>query len=64
MKIEILTLSKDMVGDLAEVRAEILEDTGSYWRVKDIIRISVQGGSRMTDKQLRTHVEGVYSEGA
>lgn len=64
MRIEILTLSKDMVGDLAEVRAEILEDTGSYWRVKDIIRISVQGGSRMTDKQLRTHVEGVYSEGA
>ena len=57
-------LSRDMVGDLAEVRAEILEDTGPYWRVKDIIRISVQGGSRMTDKQLRTHVEGVYSEGA
>lgn len=54
-------LSRDMVGDLAEVRAEILEDTGSYWRVKDIVRVSVQGGARMTDKQLRTHVEEVYN---
>lgn len=61
MRIEILMLSRDMVGDLAEVRAEILEDTGSYWRVKDIVRVSVQGGARMTDKQLRTHVEEVYN---
>lgn len=61
MRIEILTLSKNMVGDVAEVRAEILEDAGSYWRVKDIIKVSVQGGARMTDAQIRTYVEGVYN---
>ena len=61
MRIELLTLSRNMVGNIAEVRAEILEDTGAFWRVKDIIRIEIEGGARMTDAQLQAHIEEVYN---
>lgn len=61
MRIEILTLARDMVGNTAEIRAEILEPIATYWRVKDIIRIEIIGGARMTEAELRTYIEGAYN---
>lgn len=60
MKVEILSLSRDMVGNVAEVRAEILEDMGSYWRVKDTLRVNVEGGAHMSDNDLKSKVLEAY----
>ena len=59
-KIKITSLARDMVGDTATVRAEILEDAGNYFRVKDTIELEIEGGARMTDAQLETAVKEAY----
>ena len=59
-KIKITSLARDMVGDLATVRAEIMEDAGGYFRVKDTIELEIEGGARMNDAQLETIVKERY----
>jgi hypothetical protein len=60
MIIKILSTSRDMVGDLATVRAEIHEQRKGYTRVKDIIEIEITGGARMSDAQLIAKIEEIY----
>ena len=60
MIIKILSTSRDMVGDLATVRAEIHEPRTGYTRVKDIIEIEITGGARMSDAQLIAKIEEIY----
>jgi len=50
-----------MVGNLADVRADILEHTGPYERVRDTIIVRVEGGARMTNDELEAKVEEVYN---
>ena len=60
MIIKILSTSRDMVGDLATVRAEIHEQRAGYARVKDMIEIEITGGARMSDAQLIAKIEEIY----
>ncbi len=60
MIIKILSTSRDMVGDTATIRAEILENAGAYFRVKDTIEIEIEGGARMNDAQITTIIEETY----
>ena len=60
MSIKIQSISRDMVGDLATVRAEIHEQRAGYARVKDTIEIDITGGARMSDAQLIAKIEDVY----
>jgi hypothetical protein len=60
MMIKILSTSRDMVGDLATVRAEIHEQRRGYTRVKDMIEIEITGGARMSDAQLIAKIEEIY----
>jgi len=60
-KIKITSLARDMVGDIATVRAEILEDAGRYFRVKDTIEIELEAGARMTDAQIEHAVKEAYN---
>ena len=60
MIIKILSTSRDMVGDLATIRAEIHEPRRGYTRVKDIIEIEITGGARMSDAQLIAKIEEIY----
>jgi hypothetical protein len=60
MSIKILSTSRDMVGDLATVRAEIHEQRRGYTRVKDMIEIEITGGARMSDAQLIAKIEEIY----
>lgn len=59
-KVKITSLSRDLVGDVAAVRAEIFEDAGGFFRVIDIIELEVSGGARMTDAQLEAAVKERY----
>lgn len=59
-KVKITSLSRDLVGDVAAVRAEISEDAGGFFRVIDIIELEVAGGARMTDAQLEAAVKERY----
>lgn len=60
-KIKLISLARDMVGNVATVRAEIQENVGSYFRVKDTIEIEVEGGARMNDAQLTAIIEEAYN---
>ena len=60
MIIKITSTSRDMVGDLATIRAEILENAGPYFRVIDTIEIEIEGGARMDDTQLIAKIEEIY----
>lgn len=60
-KLKLISLARDMVGDTATIRAEILENTGAYFRVKDTIEIEVEGGARMSDAQIATIIEETYN---
>lgn len=61
MKVKITSLARDMVGNIATVRAEIMQDAGSYFRVKDTIEMDIEGGARMTDTQLEAAVKETYN---
>ena len=60
MNIKILSTSRDMVGDVATIRAEIHEQRTGYTRVKDTIEIEIEGGARMDDAQLVARIEEIY----
>ena len=60
-KIKLISLARDMVGNIATIRAEILENTGAYFRVKATIEIEVEGGARMTDAQITAIIEETYN---
>ena len=60
MMIKILSTSRDMVGDVATIRAEIHEPRAGYMRVKDTIEIAIEGGARMDDTQLTARIEEIY----
>jgi len=57
---KITSTSRDMVGDLATIRAEIHEQRAGFTRVKDTIEIAIQGGARMDDAQLMARIEEIY----
>lgn len=61
IKIKLTSLSRDMVGNIATIRAEILEEAGTYRRVKDTIEIEIEGGARMTDAQITAIIEETYN---
>lgn len=54
-------MARDMVGNLATIRAEIMEDAGGYLRVKDTIELEVEGGARMNDAELEAIVKAQYN---
>ena len=60
-RIKLISLSRDMVGNIATIRAEILENAGAYRRVKDTIEIEIEGGARMSDAQITTIIEETYN---
>lgn len=60
-KIKLISLARDMVGNIATIRAEILVDAGAYFRVRDTIEIEIEGGARMTDDQITTIIEETYN---
>lgn len=60
-KIKLISLARDMVGDIATIRAEILENAGAYFRVKDTIEIEIEGGARMNDAQITAIIEETYN---
>ena len=60
-KIKITSLAHDVVGNIATVRAEIMEDAGGFFRIKDTIELDVEGGARMTDAQIENIVRERYS---
>lgn len=60
MMIKILSTSRDMVGDVAAIRAEIHEQRAGYTRVKDTIEIEIPGGARMSEAQLMARIEESY----
>ncbi len=59
-KIKLISLARDMVGDIATIRAEILENAGAYFRVKDTIEIEIGGGARMNDAQITAIIKETY----
>ena len=59
-RIKLISLSRDMVGNTATIRAEILENAGAYFRIKDTIEIEVEGGARMSDAQITAIIEETY----
>ena len=60
-KIKLISLARDMVGDIATIRAEILENAGAYFRVKDTIEIEIEGGARMNDAQITAIIKETYN---
>ena len=60
-KFKLVSLARDMVGDIATIRAEILENVGAYFRVKDTIEIEIEGGARMNDAQITAIIEETYN---
>jgi hypothetical protein len=60
MIIKVLSTSRDMVGDMATIRAEIHEQRAGYTRVKDTIEITIEGGARMEEMQLIARIEEIY----
>ena len=61
ISIKLISLARDMVGNTATIRAEILENAGAYFRVKDTIEIEVEDGARMTDAQITAIIEETYN---
>lgn len=59
-KIKLISLARDMVGNTATIRAEILENAGAYFRVKDTIEIEIEGGARMNDVQITALIKETY----
>jgi len=59
-KIKLISLARDMVGNTATIRAEILENAGAYFRVKDTIEIEIEGGARMNDAQITAIIKETY----
>lgn len=60
-RIKLISLARDMVGDIATIRAEILENAGAYFRVKDTIEIEIEGGARMNDAQITAIIKETYN---
>jgi hypothetical protein len=60
-RIKLISLSRDMVGNTATIRAEILENAGAYFRIKDTIEMEVEGGARMSDAQITAIIEETYN---
>ena len=60
MIIKITSTSRDMVGDLATIRAEVHEPRAGFTRVKDTIEVEIEGGARMDDTQLIARIEEIY----
>ena len=60
MIIKIFSTSRDMVGDVATIRAEIHEPRAGFTRVKDTIEVEITGGARMDDAQLIARIEEIY----
>ena len=60
-RIKLISLARDMVGNTATIRAEILENAGAYFRVKDTIELEVEGGARMSDAQITAIIEETYN---
>ena len=61
-RIKLISLARDMVGDIATIRAEILENAGAYFRVKDTIEIEIEGGARMNDAQITAIIKETYHD--
>jgi len=60
MIIKITSTSRDMVGDVATIRAEIHEPRAGFTRVKDTIEVEITGGARMDDAQLVARIKEIY----
>ncbi len=60
MIIKILSTSRDMVGDVATIRAEIHEQRAGFTRVKDTIEIEITGGARMPEEEIITRIREIY----
>ena len=60
MIIKITSTSRDMVGDLATIRAEIHEQRAGFTRVRDTIEVEIEGGARMDDAQLIARIKEIY----
>ena len=60
MMIKILSTSRDMVGDVATIRAEVHEQRAGFTRVRDTIEIAIEGGARMDDAQLIARIKEIY----
>ena len=60
MIIKIFSTSRDMVGDVATIRAEVHEQRAGFTRVRDTIEIVIEGGARMNDTQLIARIEEIY----
>ena len=60
MIIKIFSTSRDMVGDVATIRAEVHEQRAGFTRVRDTIEIAIEGGARMDDAQLIAKIEEIY----
>jgi len=60
MIIKIFSTSRDMVGDVATIRAEVHEQRAGFTRVRDTIEIQIEGGARMDDAQLIARIEEIY----
>lgn len=59
-QIKLTSLSRDMVGDLATLRAEIFEDLGAYRRLVETVEIEIEGGARLSDAALQSKIEEIY----
>ena len=60
MIIKIFSTSRDMVGDVATIRAEVHEQRAGFTRVRDTIEIAIEGGARMNDTQLIARITEIY----
>ena len=60
MIIKIFSISRDMVGDVATIRAEVHEQRTGFTRVRDTIEIVIEGGARMNDTQLIARITEIY----
>ncbi len=60
MSIKIQSVSRDMVGDQATVRAEIHEQRAGFTRVMDTIEIEITGGARMREEEIITRIREIY----
>ena len=60
MIIKVLSTSRDMVGDVATIRAEVHEQRAGFTRVRDTIEIVIEGGARMDVAQLIARIEEIY----
>jgi len=61
IKVNLVSISRDMVGDVANVRAEIMEDTRGYFRVVDTIEVDIVSGARIPNEELQTKILEIYN---